>query len=39
MVDRVLSELADAGDGIVLVIDDLHELSFAGGRSSSSHGC
>ena len=27
MVDRVLSELADAGAGITLVIDDLHELS------------
>jgi LuxR family maltose regulon positive regulatory protein len=27
MVDRVLSELADAGDGITLVIDDLHELN------------
>ena len=27
MVDRVLSELADASDGITLVIDDLHELS------------
>ena len=27
MVDRVLSELADARDGITLVIDDLHELS------------
>jgi LuxR family transcriptional regulator, maltose regulon positive regulatory protein len=26
MVDRVLSELADARDGITLVIDDLHEL-------------
>src|SRR4029453_4420987 len=26
MVDRVLSELADASDGITLVIDDLHEL-------------
>jgi LuxR family transcriptional regulator, maltose regulon positive regulatory protein len=27
MVDRVLSELADAGAGIMLVIDDLHELN------------
>ena len=27
MVDRVLSELADAGAGIMLVIDDLHELT------------
>ena len=27
MVDRVLSELADAGDGITLVIDDVHELN------------
>jgi LuxR family maltose regulon positive regulatory protein len=27
MVDRVLSELADAGVGIMLVIDDLHELN------------
>jgi LuxR family maltose regulon positive regulatory protein len=27
MVDRVLSELADACDGITLVIDDLHELT------------
>jgi LuxR family maltose regulon positive regulatory protein len=27
MVDRVLSELADASDGITLVIDDLHELN------------
>jgi LuxR family maltose regulon positive regulatory protein len=27
MVDRVLSELAEAGGGIVLVIDDLHELN------------
>ena len=27
MVDRVLSELADARGGITLVIDDLHELS------------
>jgi len=26
MVDRVLSELADARDGITLVIDDVHEL-------------
>jgi LuxR family transcriptional regulator, maltose regulon positive regulatory protein len=26
MVDRVLSELTDARDGITLVIDDLHEL-------------
>jgi LuxR family transcriptional regulator, maltose regulon positive regulatory protein len=26
MAGRVLSELADAGDGITLVIDDLHEL-------------
>jgi LuxR family transcriptional regulator, maltose regulon positive regulatory protein len=26
MVDRVLSELVDARDGITLVIDDLHEL-------------
>jgi LuxR family transcriptional regulator, maltose regulon positive regulatory protein len=26
MVDRVLSELADARDGITLVVDDLHEL-------------
>ena len=26
MADRVLSELADARDGITLVIDDLHEL-------------
>ena len=26
MVDRVLAELADARDGITLVIDDLHEL-------------
>jgi LuxR family transcriptional regulator, maltose regulon positive regulatory protein len=27
MVDRVLSELADAGGGITLVVDDLHELN------------
>ena len=27
MADRVLSELADARDGITLVIDDLHELT------------
>jgi LuxR family transcriptional regulator, maltose regulon positive regulatory protein len=27
MADRVLSELADARDGITLVIDDLHELN------------
>ena len=27
MVDRVLSELAEARDGITLVIDDLHELT------------
>jgi LuxR family maltose regulon positive regulatory protein len=27
MVDRVLSELADASDGVTLVIDDLHELT------------
>jgi LuxR family transcriptional regulator, maltose regulon positive regulatory protein len=27
MVDRVLSELADIRDGIMLVIDDLHELT------------
>jgi LuxR family transcriptional regulator, maltose regulon positive regulatory protein len=27
MVDRMLSELADASDGITLVIDDLHELN------------
>src|SRR4029077_2450547 len=27
MVDRVLSELADARGGITLVIDDLHELT------------
>ena len=27
MVDRVLSEFADAGGGITLVIDDLHELA------------
>ena len=27
MVDRVLSEFADAGAGIMLVIDDLHELT------------
>ena len=27
MVDRVLSELADAGAGITVVIDDLHELT------------
>jgi LuxR family maltose regulon positive regulatory protein len=27
MVDRVLSELADAGAGVTLVIDDLHELT------------
>jgi LuxR family maltose regulon positive regulatory protein len=27
MVDRVLSELADARDGITLVVDDLHELT------------
>ena len=27
MADRVLSELADARDGLTLVIDDLHELS------------
>jgi hypothetical protein len=26
MVDRVLSELADARSGVTLVIDDLHEL-------------
>jgi LuxR family maltose regulon positive regulatory protein len=26
MVDRVLAELAAAGGGITLVIDDLHEL-------------
>ncbi len=27
MVDRVLSELAEARGGITLVIDDLHELT------------
>jgi LuxR family maltose regulon positive regulatory protein len=27
MVDRVFSELADARDGITLVVDDLHELT------------
>ena len=27
MVDRVLSELADAGDAVTLIIDDLHELN------------
>jgi LuxR family maltose regulon positive regulatory protein len=27
MVDRVLSELADAGDKVTLIIDDLHELN------------
>jgi LuxR family transcriptional regulator, maltose regulon positive regulatory protein len=27
MVDRVFSELADARDGITLVVDDVHELS------------
>jgi LuxR family transcriptional regulator, maltose regulon positive regulatory protein len=27
MVDRVFSELADARDGITLVVDDLHELN------------
>ena len=27
MVDRVLSELADQHDGVILVIDDLHELA------------
>jgi LuxR family maltose regulon positive regulatory protein len=27
MVDRVFSELADAPDGITLVVDDLHELN------------
>jgi LuxR family maltose regulon positive regulatory protein len=27
MVDRVLSELADQDDGLILVIDDLHELA------------
>jgi LuxR family transcriptional regulator, maltose regulon positive regulatory protein len=27
MVDRVLAELADASDGITVVIDDLHELN------------
>jgi LuxR family maltose regulon positive regulatory protein len=27
MVDRVLSEFADARDGITLVVDDLHELN------------
>jgi LuxR family maltose regulon positive regulatory protein len=30
MVDRVLSELADARDGITLVIDDVHELNSPG---------
>jgi LuxR family transcriptional regulator, maltose regulon positive regulatory protein len=29
MVDRVLSELADAGGDVMLVIDDLHELNSA----------
>jgi LuxR family maltose regulon positive regulatory protein len=29
MVGRVLSELADAGGGVMLVIDDLHELNSA----------
>jgi LuxR family maltose regulon positive regulatory protein len=29
MADRVLSELADHSEGIVLVIDDLHELTSA----------
>jgi LuxR family transcriptional regulator, maltose regulon positive regulatory protein len=29
MVDRVFSELADARDGITLVVDDLHELNSA----------
>jgi LuxR family maltose regulon positive regulatory protein len=27
MVDRVVSELADAGGGVTLVLDDLHELN------------
>jgi LuxR family maltose regulon positive regulatory protein len=27
MVDRVLAELADAPDGVTLIIDDLHELN------------
>jgi LuxR family maltose regulon positive regulatory protein len=27
MIDRVLSELTDAGDDVTLVIDDLHELN------------
>jgi len=30
MVDRVLSELADARDGITVAIDDLHELNSPG---------
>ena len=38
MVDRVLSELADARAGITLVIDDLHELTRRR-RSLSSPGC
>jgi LuxR family maltose regulon positive regulatory protein len=29
MADRVLSELADHGGGVVLVVDDLHELTSA----------
>jgi len=38
MVDRVLSELADARGGITLVIDDLHEL-HSPEASPSSPGC
>jgi LuxR family maltose regulon positive regulatory protein len=38
MVERVLSELADARHGITLVIDDLHELNCRT-RSLSSPGC
>ena len=36
MADRVLSELADAGAGITLVIDDLHELTSPGALAQLS---
>ena len=36
MADRVLSELADAGAGITLVIDDLHELNSPGALAQLS---
>jgi LuxR family transcriptional regulator, maltose regulon positive regulatory protein len=37
MVDRVLSELADAGGDITLVIDDLHELNSPDALAQLTH--